>query len=189
MAGLHITGHWELKVKPGPNLCQKGSNYTMWQRLWLSHCPSVHPSWCPLTREHLKKYFKYMSTLHRHAWYPQSSEDPLKLELETVVSHHIGAENQIQVGPLEEQPVLLNAELSLSSPIFICILCAKTVHSTFKPFSLSFVCSWGWGKSICRCAHLCTYMEDSIFFFIFHFPAYFFEIDLSVNLKLFWLVG
>lgn len=50
-----------------------------------------------------------------HAWYlkkPEKTPDSLKLELETVVSHHVGVENEIQV-LYEKQPVLSIAEPSL----------------------------------------------------------------------------
>jgi hypothetical protein len=40
--------------------------------------------------------------------------DPLELELQTVASCHMDAGNWT-LGPLEEQPVLLTAELSLQS--------------------------------------------------------------------------
>lgn len=52
---------------------------------------------------------------HMHAWYlkkPEKTLDSLKLELETVVSHHVGVEYQIQV-LYEKQPVLSIAEPSL----------------------------------------------------------------------------
>lgn len=42
--------------------------------------------------------------------------DLLKLELQTVVSHHVGArQGALNWGPLEEQLVLLNAKPSLQS--------------------------------------------------------------------------
>lgn len=56
----------------------------------------------------------YISMYCVYAWVPQRPESmlsPLELELETDVSHHhVSAD--LYLGPLQEQPELLTAELS-----------------------------------------------------------------------------
>jgi hypothetical protein len=38
----------------------------------------------------------------KYLWQPEEGIRPLKLELQRVVSHHVGARNQTNPGPLEK---------------------------------------------------------------------------------------
>ena len=48
--------------------------------------------------------------------------DSLELELQTVVSCHVGAGNRTNPGPLEEQSVPLTTEFSLQTPVVLTTL-------------------------------------------------------------------
>lgn len=58
--------------------------------------------------------FACISVYHLHAWCLRRPKDSIdhapQLELQRVVSHHVGARNS---GPLEKEPALLAAEPSL----------------------------------------------------------------------------